>query len=445
MSKTPVCDFIKKYRENTARFHMPAHKGAGGVFQDDITEIDGADVLYSPQGIIAESEKIASQVFNSQATFFSTEGSSLCVRAAVWLVNAYVKNQGKALKILAFRNVHSSFVSACALCGVEPVWVYGNADDCDENVITCNVKEDLLRETIKVEKPNALYVTSPDYLGYRSDIGLFSKICHEENVLLIVDNAHGSYLKFVDEKSHPLDLGADVSIESAHKTLPCLTGAAYLHIGNNAPDFFAKNANFALNLFASTSPSYLIIASLDGFNLRAETYGEEILKTIVKVDTLKSSLLTNGYALVGNEPLKITVLPKKYGYYGYEIANILRNSGLFVEFYDKDFVTLMFSPCNKEGDFIALEKAFLKIAKKNPIDEIPPKVLKGEKVLSVRDATFAPFSEVDVQDAENKILAGLIVSCPPAVPILVCGERISNDAVKAFKYYGVEKVRIVKN
>lgn len=445
MSKTPVCDFIKKYRETKARFHMPAHKGAGKIFEDDITEIDGADVLYSPHGIIAESKKNASEIFDSKATFFSTEGSSLCIRAAVWLVNAYAKNQRKSLKVLALRNVHSSFISACALCGVEPVWLYAGADDCDENVITCRVNEDLLRRAIKAEKPTALYVTSPDYLGYRSDIGLFSKICHEENVLLIVDNAHGAYLKFVDKKSHPLDLGADISIESAHKTLPCLTGAAYLHIGKNAPDFFIKNANFALNLFASTSPSYLIIASLDGFNLRAETYGDEILKTIAKVDKLKTSLLKKGYTLWGNEPLKMTVLAKKYGYYGNEIAEILRKSGIYVEFYDKDFVTLMFSPCNKDEDFVSLENAFLKIDRKNLITEIPPKVLKGEKVLSIRDATFAPFSEVEVQNAENEILSGLIVSCPPAVPVLICGERVTKEAIKAFEYYGVEKIRVVKN
>ncbi len=444
MSKTPVCDFIKKYRDKKSRFHMPGHKGNGNILSDDITEIDGADVLYSPSGIIKESEKIASEIFCSKATYFSTEGSSLCIRAAVWLVKAYAAEKGEPLKLLALRNVHSSFVSACALCDVEPVWVYGDVDDCDENVITCKVSKERLLSIIKAEKPTALYVTSPDYLGYRSDIGLFSKICREENVLLIVDNAHGSYLKFVDEKSHPLDLGADISIESAHKTLPCLTGTAYLHIGKFAPDFFIKNANYALGLFASTSPSYLLISSLDEFNSYADSYYNKVTKTVEKVEGLKAKFVSSGYTLVGNEPLKITISIKKYGYYGYEIAEILRKSGIYVEFYDKDFVTLMFSPCNRDGDFVSLENAFLKIARKKTIDEIPPKVLKGEKVLSIRAATFSIFEEVDIDGAEGKILSGLTVSCPPAVPILICGERITTEAVNAFKYYGVGKIRVVK-
>lgn len=440
MSKTPVCDFIKKYRDNTLRFHMPGHKGAEGIEKDDITEIDGADVLYAPHGVILESEKIASRIFDSKATVYSTEGSSLSIRATVYLTAAYAKSLGKDCKIAATRNVHSSFVSACALNGVDPVWVYGDK----KSLISCTPDLTFLRELLHGEKPTALYLTSPDYLGYRLDIGQISKICHDENVLLIVDNAHGTYLKFTDKNSHPLDLGADISIDSAHKTLPCLTGTAYLHFGKTIPDFFIENANFALNLFASTSPSYLLISSLDAFNGKAEFFEKEVQKTSQAVATVKSRLENNGYTLVGNEPLKVTLSTKSYGYRGYEVASILKEKGIYAEFYDDDYITFMIAPANgEEGlDFLAL--SLLSIPKKTPIAKKPPKAVTGVKALSIRDAAFSNFEEVDATNAEGEILAGLTLSCPPAIPILVCGEVITKEAISAFEYYGIKKVKIVK-
>lgn len=440
MSKTPVCDFIKKYRDNSLRFHMPGHKGAKGIEKDDITEIDGADVLYAPRGVILESEKIASRVFGSKATFYSTEGSSLSIRATVYLTAAYAKSLGKDCKIAAIRNVHSSFVSACALNGVDPVWIYGN----NENLISCVLDLALLKELLRREKPIALYVTSPDYLGYRSDIGQISKICHDENILLIVDNAHGAYLKFTEKNSHPLDLGADISIDSAHKTLPCLTGSAYLHFGKTAPDFFIDNANFALNLFASTSPSYLLISSLDAFNGKAEAFKNQVCETVKAVVSLKTRLENNGYTLVGDEPLKITLSTKSYGYRGCKIASILKEKGIYAEFCDEDYITFMIAPANGNDALDILASHLLSIPKKIPITVKPPKAVVGVKALSIRDAAFSNFEEVDVDNSEGKILAGLTLSCPPAIPVLICGEVINKEAISSFKYYGIKNVKIVK-
>lgn len=440
MKKTPVCDFLKQYRENTLRFHMPGHKGVGDTEKYDITEIDGADVLYSPKGIILESEKIASEIFGSKATFYSTEGSSLCIRALVYLVSSYADKCGKNRKIVAVRNVHSSFISACALSDVDPVWFHGEGD----TMISQAIDYDKLRSFLKSEKPVALYLTSPDYLGYRSDIEVISKICHENNVLLTVDNAHGSYLKFLQKSEHPLDLGADLCVESAHKTLPCLTGTAYLHVGKSAPSFFAENANYALNLFASTSPSYLLIASLDAFNGKANDYSKKVTEASLKVATIKQTLEKSGYALFGNEPLKVTLSAKSYGYFGFEIANILKERGIYAEFYDDDYITFMITPANGDKALDILTSNLLSIPKKEPITVKPPKTVKGVKALSIRDAAFSNFEEVDIDTAEGQILAGLSVSCPPAIPVLVCGEVITKEAISSFKYYGISKIKIVK-
>ncbi len=439
MTKTPVCDFIKKYRKISKRFHMPGHKGAGKVEKDDITEIVGADVLYSPSGIILQSEKIASKIFESSATFFSVEGSSLLIRAVVYLLSTRRIGM-QSVKIAAARNVHSSFISACALSGVDPVWLYGDED----NMMSTNLNLVALDAFLKAEKPLALYITSPDYLGYRSVISQISDICHKYGTLLVVDNAHGAYLKFVDNKSHPLDAGADICIESAHKTLPCLTGTAYLHFGKNCPDYFLDNANDALRLFASTSPSYLLIESLDKFNGLAEKYAEKVKKTVCYVSEVKEALKKVGFDLCGDEPLKITLMPKNYGYLGTEVAEFLEKHGVYAEFFDKDYVTFMISPLNKKSSIDKLCALLKTLPKKDGITTSPPRRVVGERALSIRDAVFSLKEEIPVTEACGRVLAELSVSCPPAVPVLCVGEVITKEAVEAFTYYDINNVKVVK-
>lgn len=435
---TPIADFINSYTDDNVRLHMPGHKGIGAP--NDITEIDGADVLYSPNGIIAESERNASYLFGSEQTIFSTEGSSLSIRAVVYLIKMYACIAGLKPMILATRNAHSSFISACALADVEPVWLYGNSSD----VISSRVSSDELESAIEKYSPVALYITSPDYLGNTADIKKLSEISKKHGVLLVVDNAHGAYLKFLRESVHPLDLGADITVDSAHKTLPCLTGTGYLHISKTAPSYFKENANRAMALFASTSPSYLLLKSLDEFNLKAETFKTQLAKSVKSLDALKSNITKHGYALVGNEPQKLTIRAKDYGYYGTELAEILKKQNIYVEFSDKDYLTVMFSPYNSLDDFIKLENALLSVPKKQAIASEPPLPVRAEKAMNIRSAVFSPSEDVPVSESEGRILARLTCSCPPAVPIAVSGEIISREAVDALKYYGFETVSVIK-
>lgn len=434
---TPVCDFLKTNRKVKNRFYMPGHKGK---YPDDITEIDGADVLYKPNGIILESEKIAGRIYNSQATFYSVEGASLCVRASVYLVKEICLNHKKNPLILACRNAHSSFISACAISDVDVEWLYGD----NQSVLTCNVTPEQLNDALKRTKASAFYLTCPDYLGYMSNIGVFAEICHKNGALFIVDNAHGAYLKFLPTSFHPLDFNADLVIDSAHKTLPCLTGTAYLHVGKNAPVFFKENANGALYLFASTSPSYLLIASLDYFNGQVENFKKELFKTCNLVSLLKEKLSTIGYSIIGNEPLKLTIYAKSYGYYGYEIAEYLKNYKIIAEFYDNDFITFMISPLNKLKQIKSIEKALTLLPKKEKINVIAPNFVKLKKALSIRKAVFSPYEEILTEHAEGRILSTLTLSCPPAIPIAVSGEKLDENAIKLLKYYKINKVKVVK-
>ena len=316
---TPICDYVKKYAESeSARLHMPGHKGKGllGFEHLDITEIEGADVLYSAKGIIKESMENASALFSTSRTLYSTEGSSLSIRAMLYLTELYAKEKGLKPLILAGRNVHKAFLSGAALSDIEVEWLYPAEN---EGLLSCKITPDNLRDYLEntEEKPVALYITSPDYLGNITDIKGLSKVCRAFDLLLLVDNAHGAYLNFLKENQHPISLGADICCDSAHKTLPVLTGGGYLHIGKSAPKLFLDEAENAMSLFASTSPSYLILESLDSANkYMSEDYRKKLSDFVKKAEIIKEELNRNGYTLLGDEALKITICAKKYGYKG---------------------------------------------------------------------------------------------------------------------------------
>ena len=441
--KTPIIDFVRKYAlSSSVRLHMPGHKGVSffGVEKWDITEIAGADVLYSAKGVIKESEMNATSLFDSALTLYSTEGSSLSIRAMLHLVKTYALANGKSAKVIAGRNAHKTFVSAAALLDIDVKWLYSTAN----GVLSCKTHLSTLENAILEENPTAVYITSPDYLGGVEDVKSIAEICHKHGVILLVDNAHGGYLKFISEGNHPLDLGADLVCDSAHKTLPALTGAGYLHIGKTAPDFFKNNAENALSLYASTSPSYLILQSLDNLNKVLSSHPDYFKKTVTKVDELKDLLVGAGHTLVGDEKMKITISTKPYGYEGKDFADLLEERGIVVEFADRDFVTMMFSPCNKSGDFKKTAKAILSIEKQQPVFDAPPASPILERGMAMHSALFAPSEEVAVDKAIGRILATPTVSCPPAIPIAVCGEVIDEKAVEVFKYYRINTILVVK-
>ena len=441
--KTPIKDFVKKYAlSKPVRLHMPGHKGVSflGVEPYDITEINGADVLYSASGIIAESMANTTALFDSKKTLYSTEGSSLAIRSILHLLKGYAQAKGVGAKVLAYRNAHKSFITSLAFLNVDVEWLY-NARN---GILSADFDISALECAIIKENPVAVFVTSPDYLGTIAPIKEMAEICHKHGVILAVDNAHGAYLKFASDCHHPIDLGADLVCDSAHKTLPVLTGGAYLHIGKNAPEYFSENAVNALSLHASTSPSYLTLQSLDNANkILADNphYFDEVIK---RVSSLKEQLILHGFTLVGDEKLKITIKTKPYGYTGEEVAKHLENRGIYVEFCDKDYVTMMFSPCNSKRDFKRTEKALLSLSKETPITTAPPCPHILKVGMPASKALLAESEDIDVKDAVGRILCSPTVSCPPAIPVVVSGEIIDERAVEIMEYYSISTCNVVK-
>lgn len=443
---TPICDFVRNYAEKGAlRLHMPGHKGNGplGIEWRDITEIDGADSLYEADGVIKKSEENAGKLFGAN-TFYSAEGSSLCIRAMLYLAVLNAKRNGKKPLVLAGRNAHKTFINTVALLDFEVEWLYGENS---ESYLSCDISANALEEKIKVmpAKPTAVYITSPDYLGNMVDIQGISDVCHKHGILLLVDNAHGAYLKFLDKSLHPIDMGADMCCDSAHKTLPVITGGAYLHISKNIDKWFADNAKTALSMFGSTSPSYLILQSLDAVNTFInDDYRFKLSRFCMAVGKCKERLFEHGYDVIGNEPLKITVGTKPYGYTGYEVKESLSKKNIVCEFYDNDFVVLMLTPDAEIDGLRRIEDAFFSLPKRKPLKTKPPKMHIPERVMRTREAALSPSETISIEKSEGRILALSSVGCPPAVPIVVCGEIIDKIAIENFKYYGIEKCIVVK-
>ena len=445
---TPICDFINEYaKKDTARLHMPGHKGVSflGCEKMDITEIRGADELYDAEGIIAESEKNAESLFGFGKTVYGTEGSSQCIRAMIFLaLQGAERKEGRPV-VLAARNAHKAFLYSCALMDLDVEWLM--PADGAGSLCTCPITAEQVAAKLSEmeEKPFAVYITAPDYLGYSPDIKSIAAVCKKEGIPLLVDHAHGAYLKFLQPSRHAVDLGAAICCDSAHKTLPVLTGGAYLHFSEEWAEKVGHQAKKAMEIFGSTSPSYLILQSLDRCNqYLAENYPEKLAGTIKKVDAAKEVLKKQGWEVMDGDPLKLTVFTGKMGYTGKEAAEALRKNGVECEFADLDAVVLMATPENRDADFEKVLAALEKLPRKKERKTMQMPDALPKRKMTIREAMFSRWEEVDGKDAVGRICASPCVSCPPAIPIAASGEEITAEMAELLKAYGIEKIQVVK-
>lgn len=467
MPSTPIADFVRRYSSSgTARLHMPGHKGVSflGCEPLDLTEIAGADELYEAEGIIAESEANAAQLFGTAATYYSAGGSSQCIRAMLLLaMQAVPAGEGRPV-LLAARNAHKALVYSAALLDFEIQWLWpqgqgGSLCSCPVTPASLRTRlEQLLRQGVR---PFGVYLTSPDYLGYMQDVQGLAEVCQSLCVPLLVDNAHGAYLPFLPGGSrHPIALGAAMCCDSGHKTLPVLTGGAYLHLGKNAPVPQPEAVRGAMALFGSTSPSYLILQSLDLCNrYLAQGYREKLAASMVGLDQLRKEL--NMAALGGcpvalsgpeQEPLKLTLDAAALGRTGQWLADQLRHCGIECEYADIRNVVLMFTPENPPEDMARVRAALLDLLEQAQGALLPEDIgpafaelaSQNKQVRSIRAAVLSPAERVPVEQALGRVCALPTVSCPPAIPIAVSGEEIGPAAVALMQHYGVAEVAVCK-
>lgn len=438
---TPIWNFLCNYaKENFARFHMPGHKGRvfseelSAIFPYDITEIKGADSLFEANSIICESEQNATRLFGTEKTIYSTGGSTLCIQTMLKIAS----KRGET--VIAGRNSHRAFLNACVLLDLDIKWLY---PETSTGILSCDFSMEQLENALQdTSSPCCVYVTSPDYLGRIADILTISGICKKHNIPLLVDNAHGVHLKFLENSLHPMDLGADMCCDSAHKMLPALTGAAYLHINSKR---FADDGKSAMSLFASTSPSYLIMASLDLCNRYiSDDISKDLRNVVARISILKNNISII-YTIIDSEPLRISIDTSNRNYSGNFLAEKLRQVKIECEYSDDYCLVLLCSPISTAEELDHLERSLMEI---NPSMELvqgnPITLPQLKKEMPVREATLCNFKEIPIEESVGKICSCVNVPCPPAIPIIVSGEVISSECINIFKNYGIRTVNVVE-
>ena len=422
---TPIHDFLVKYSESgTIRAHMPGGKGL--AYPLDITEINGADELYESCGIIRESERNTAGLFGAAETCYSCGGATLAIQAMLAAVCAV---SGKRT-VAAGRYSHKSLINSAVLLGLNVKWIY------PRSFLGADITPEAVGKAIDSDTA-AVFVNSVDYLGGECDIRAVSAVCRKRGVLLLVDNAHGAYKVFTDD--HPLMLGADMTADSAHKTLPAITGTAYLHLADRR---FYTEAKAAMSLFGSSSPSYLMLDSLD---LCARYIAEKrngALETISRVRALKKELSDAGVPLLQSDAMRITVDAAEMGYTGEELGGLIRERGAECEMCAGRYCVMLFSAVQPENDFPALSRIMREIPRRERlvVPEIP--VIVPEKALPPREAFFSRKKRVPVKEAAGRICAGISSPCPPCVPVVMPGEVISGQAAETMLHYGVAEISV---
>lgn len=426
---TPIHDFLRRYAdENPVRCHMPG----GKAVPFDITEIEGADSLFESGGIISESETNAASLYGAGKTLFSCGGSTLSIQTMLALAKA---SRPLKTRVAASRFCHKSLLTSCILLGLEIDWIF------PEEYLSCKITPEAVKAKIN-EKTLCVFVQSIDYYGGESDIKAISEICREKSIPLLTDNAHGAYRVFTG--NHPLSLGADMTADSAHKTLPCLTGGGYLHISRAAPAFFKENAKETMSLFGSSSPSYLILDSLDLCNRHISDEKEKAEMIFREINALKSELKKTGYTLKDSDPMRITIDANAYGYSGFDLSGELRSRGVTAEFSDTAYTVLLFSTAQPTEDFRRILQAAGNIRRLPSIPRVLFSVPETVFAMPPREAFFAPSEYLPVEKAVNRICADINTPCPPCVPLAAAGEIITESMAAALELYGVKRIRAVR-
>ena len=424
----PLYAALRAHRNlGRAPFHTPGHKGSPlalpqDLWRLDLTELPDTGSLYDGGGPIEEAEALASALFGTARTCLSAGGCTLCIQAMLRLAAP------RGGKIVCSRAVHRSAVSAIALLGLEPVWA---------------MPGDLIPAVAACPDAAAVYVTSPDYFGRLLDIGAISEVCRKKGLPLLVDCAHGAHLMFTAPNLHPLRFGAAMTADSAHKTLGVLTGGAWLNV---ADPRFSADAKNAMALFGSTSPSFPVLASLDLCREWIEKNPGAVPALQERVSRVRALARARGIPGPGGatDPTRLTLVTSRIGLRGTDAARLLREAGVEPEYADRSGVVLIPTPFNTERDFRRLEAAVRLLPAGTPLPEPPAFPPLPPAALTPREALRAESEKIPLSAAAGRIAAAVACPCPPGIPAVMPGERITAEAAEFLRGYGFSGIKVVK-
>jgi len=443
----PLYEAVRKYASaNPVPFHMPGHKLGRGFPKDvgremlslDVTEIPGMDNLHAPEGVIREAQELAAKAFCAEKTYFLVNGSSGGIHA---IVMALCKPGDK---LIVARDCHKSVIGAMILAGVEPVYVM--PEFIDDFAITGTV--DALNLTRAIElNPDAVgvLITRPNYYGICSDIESIARTVHAHGMILMVDEAHGAHLCFSDclPKS-AMEAGADICVQSAHKTLPAITQGAYLHVKSGKVDI--ERLEFFLDLLQTTSPSYIIMSMLDVARCIMAEKGTGLLNNLLNgINSLAT--LIDGYTGIrllkekdvsggSLDRTRIVINLKEFGRTGYETEAILRNDyNIQVEMSDFYNIVCIATIADGAAELEYLGKSLADLnasySTKQPLpDKYVRKMQLPIQAMELKDAKNVKYIKLPLNKASGRISRNIITPYPPGIPLVCPGEIIMEEIVE---------------
>lgn len=392
------------------------------AFQADFSEVDGLDNLKNPQSCLMKSQRKASQIYGSQETFYLVNGSSSGILALMMTV---LKENDK---VLIARNAHESVFNGLVLTGAVPVWFL--PDYCEKFDIAQGITLKKVQEAYEnAPDAKALIITSPTYEGVCSEIKKISDFCIEKGLIFIVDEAHGALLSFSERlPRRAISLGADASVQSLHKTAGALTGSALLHLKKNSfvnPKELQKN----LNLINSTSPSWLLIASIEAAieYLNSARGRDELNKLVDNIEKIKEYHPQYSF-LEGLNCDKTKLLIKKEGISGEVLSYFLSENDIEDELITQKAVLCLCGIGTTKKKLKKLSKVLNKISHKtSPKSEFNLDMQTIPKMmLKPKDAYNSRYETIPVKKSIGRIIAQNITPYPPCVPVLMAGEVIED-------------------
>lgn len=417
-------------------FHMPGHKNRFSqlVPKFDATELPGLDNLHNPQAAIMRAQARVAETYGVARTFFLVNGSSVGLMAAI----ASVVGPGE--KILVPRASHKSVVAGLIHSGAVPVWL--EQDYCIPEQRWLPPTADQVAKLIAGHSLKGALFTNPDYFGFVPDIATLTRLCHSAGVAVIADEAHGAHLKFGGAVNLPVsaeDAACDIIVQSPHKTLPALTQAAWLHLNDGG---LAAEIQHWLNLFHTTSPSYLLLASLEFAGEYARNHAERLLKRLARLEKALSlqCRALNLQVFSGAAPRDWTkfTLPARLG-----MEKLLRRAGVYPELVQGNKVLLMLTLADAYDDAgiralcrLLPRLAALSAVRRPPL-AIPP--LPVQEV-SPREAWQRGGKRVGFRDARGRIARQVIAPYPPGTLVIVPGQRLTGEHVDFLEELHARKV-----
>jgi arginine/lysine/ornithine decarboxylase len=451
-TRTPYVDAILNYvKKGRTAFHMPGHARGRiappelleffgeNVYLADLTEVEGLDYLHKPEGVLKEAQDIAADAFGADQSFFLVNGSTVGV---VCMMLSAVKPKEK---IILQRNTHRSAIAGLTLGDIQPIFIQSRFQP-ELNMMTGITPDDLEEAILANPDAKAVLLTCPNYFGMSENTPELIRIAHENDMVALVDEAHGVHLHFhPDIPMSAVDLRADMVVQSMHKTMPSFTQSSILHLNGNLIN--PKRVQTLLSYLQTSSPSYLLMASIDAARREFALHGEELIdKAIATADKARKRIkdfkylysfreeIVDDMTICSFDPTKLTICVKNAGYMGYECEPILNQKfNVEIELADLNNILCFITAGNSDQDIDHLMEA-LQYFDSNPRPVVNRDIVKLPKIpnqILYPSETFAldPVS-MDFETADGEIAYEVIAPYPPGIAYTCPGEIITQEVVE---------------